>query len=104
MTPLTHGCAMVATMSALWAGASVSCQPQFRLRQFWDDVRVNSPTYLFALYPIAALLMTLPPSPSERESTLGLGYIVGAADQGTASCGRRGSDSRSSTATALPRC
>ena len=82
VTPLTHGCAMVATMSALWAGASVSCQPQFRLRQFWDDVRVNSPTYLFALYPIAALLMTLPPSPSERESTLGLGYIVGAADQG----------------------
>jgi acyl-CoA synthetase (AMP-forming)/AMP-acid ligase II len=82
VTPLTHGCAMVATMSALWAGASVSCQPTFRRRDFWNDVLRNRPTYLFALYPIVAMLMTLLPSPAEQDSTIGLGYIVGAADEG----------------------
>jgi acyl-CoA synthetase (AMP-forming)/AMP-acid ligase II len=79
VTPLFHGNANGAWMSALLYGASAVFPRRFSARAFWPLVDTYRPTYLFTLSPIVNILMSLPPSPIERSSSLRLFIALGAA-------------------------
>ena len=66
--PLFHGMASVTTCAtALYAGAAVLLSPRFSVTRFWDEVREGEATQFNCLGSIMHMLLSLPPSPLDRE-------------------------------------
>lgn len=77
VTPLFHGNAWGAVVTALQAGGTVAFPKAFRASEFWDLVEETGATVLYTLGTILAILLTQAPSARERSHrirvVLGLG-------------------------------
>ncbi|GBD26244.1 Long-chain-fatty-acid--CoA ligase [bacterium HR30] len=70
VTPLFHGNAWGAVVTALQAGGTVAFPKVFSASQFWPLVHEVGATVLYTLGTILAILLSQPPSPLERTSRL----------------------------------
>lgn len=70
VTPLFHGNAWGAVVTALQAGGTVAFPIGFRASEFWELVEETGATVLYTLGTILAILLTQPPSEQERRSRL----------------------------------
>lgn len=75
VTPLFHGNAWGAVVTALQAGGTVAYPRAFRASGFWDLVEETGATVLYTLGTILAIVLAQPPSPRERQT--GLRVILG---------------------------
>jgi carnitine-CoA ligase len=75
VTPLFHGNAWGAVVTALHAGATAAFPRSFHASEFWLLVRESGATVLYTLGTVLAMLLTREPSPLER--THGLRVILG---------------------------
>ncbi len=75
VTPLFHGNAWGAVVTALQAGGTVAFPKAFRGSEFWPLVHSSGATVLYTLGTILAILLTHEPSEQERSS--GLRVILG---------------------------
>lgn len=66
--PLFHGMAQVTTcLAAIYAGAAIILSPRFSVSRLWDEVRESGATQFNALGSMLHMLLSLPPSPRDRE-------------------------------------
>jgi acyl-CoA synthetase (AMP-forming)/AMP-acid ligase II len=70
VTPLFHGNAWGATVTALRAGGTVAFPKMFRASEFWPLVHESGATVLYTLGTILAILLTREPAANERSSAL----------------------------------
>jgi acyl-CoA synthetase (AMP-forming)/AMP-acid ligase II len=70
VTPLFHGNAWGAVVTALEAGGTVAFPRAFSASEFWPLVHATQATVLYTLGTILAILLTQPPSAAERSSKL----------------------------------
>jgi len=70
VTPLFHGNAWGAVVTALQAGGTVAFPVAFRASELWELVEETGATVLYTLGTILAILLTQPPSERERKSRL----------------------------------
>ncbi len=70
VTPLFHGNAWGAVVTALHAGATAAFPKSFHASAFWDLVHETGATVLFTLGTVLAMLLTRDPSPAERSHRL----------------------------------
>jgi acyl-CoA synthetase (AMP-forming)/AMP-acid ligase II len=70
VTPLFHGNAWGAVVTALQAGGTVAFPVGFRASEFWGLVEETGATVLYTLGTILAILLTQPESEQERRSRL----------------------------------
>jgi acyl-CoA synthetase (AMP-forming)/AMP-acid ligase II len=70
VTPLFHGNAWGAVVTALWAGGTVAFPKAFHASAFWLLVHETGATVLYTLGTILAMLLARPPSNLERRSPL----------------------------------
>ena len=75
VTPLFHGNAWGAVVTALQAGGTVAYPVSFRAKDFWDLVESTGATVLYTLGTSLSYLLT--PPPSQRERSSGLRVILG---------------------------
>lgn len=75
VTPLFHGNAWGAVVTALHAGATAAFPRSFHASAFWPLVRETGATVLYTLGTVLAMLLTREPSPLER--THGLRVVLG---------------------------
>jgi acyl-CoA synthetase (AMP-forming)/AMP-acid ligase II len=75
VTPLFHGNAWGAVVTALHAGATVAFPKGFSASAFWDLVHETGATVLYTLGTVLAMLLTREPSPAERSH--GLRVVLG---------------------------
>lgn len=75
VTPLFHGNAWGAVVTALQAGGTAAYPVGFRASEFWPLVEETNASVLYTLGTILAILLTQPPS--ERERTSPLRIILG---------------------------
>jgi acyl-CoA synthetase (AMP-forming)/AMP-acid ligase II len=66
VTPLFHGNAWGAVVTALHAGATVAFPKSFHASEFWPLVHESGATVLYTLGTVLAMLLTREPSPLER--------------------------------------
>ncbi len=79
VTPLFHGNAWGAVVTALQAGGTVAFPKVFSASQFWPLVHAARATVLYTLGTILAILLNQPPSPLERTSQLRIILGLGSA-------------------------
>jgi acyl-CoA synthetase (AMP-forming)/AMP-acid ligase II len=70
VTPLFHGNAWGAVVTALHAGATVAFPKAFHASEFWPLVHESGATVLYTLGTVLAMLLTREPSPLERTHRL----------------------------------
>jgi carnitine-CoA ligase len=70
VTPLFHGNAWGALVTALRAGATVAFPASFHASEFWPLVHASGATVLYTLGTILAMLLTREPSELERRNPL----------------------------------
>jgi len=70
VTPLFHGNAWGASVTALQAQGTVAYPVSFRASEFWPLVHETRATVLYTLGTILAILLTQPPSELERDNPL----------------------------------
>jgi crotonobetaine/carnitine-CoA ligase len=70
VTPLFHGNAWGAMVTALQAGGTLAFPKAFRASEFWPLVHTTQATVLYTLGTILAILLTQPPSDLERRNPL----------------------------------
>ncbi len=70
VTPLFHGNAWGAAVTALQAGGTVAYPKAFRGSEFWPLVHASHATVLYTLGTILAILLTQEPSDLERDNPL----------------------------------
>lgn len=70
VTPLFHGNAWGAVVTALQAGGTVAFPKAFSASQFWPLIHKVNATILYTLGTILAILLNQPPNPLERSSRL----------------------------------
>ena len=70
VTPLFHGNAWGAVVTALQAGGSFAFPKAFRASEFWPLVHESGATVLYTLGTILAILLTQEPSDLERDNPL----------------------------------
>ncbi len=70
VTPLFHGNAWGATVTALQAGGTVAYPAAFHVSEFWPLVHASEATVLYTLGTVLAMLLTRAPSELERTSKL----------------------------------
>ncbi len=70
VTPLFHGNAWGAVVTALHAGATAAFPVAFHASEFWPLAHETGATVLFTLGTVLAMLLTREPSPLERTSRL----------------------------------
>ena len=70
VTPLFHGNAWGAVVTALHAGATAAFPKSFSASAFWDLVHDTGATVLYTLGTVLAMLLTREPSPLERSHRL----------------------------------
>ena len=70
VTPLFHGNAWGAVVTALQAGGTVAFPKAFHASEFWPLVHASGATVLYTLGTILAILLTQPPSEIERHNSL----------------------------------
>jgi acyl-CoA synthetase (AMP-forming)/AMP-acid ligase II len=70
VTPLFHGNAWGAVVTALHAGATAAFPAAFHASAFWPLAHETGATVLFTLGTVLAMLLTREPSPLERTSRL----------------------------------
>jgi crotonobetaine/carnitine-CoA ligase len=70
VTPLFHGNAWGAVVTAVQAGGTIAFPKAFRASEFWPLVHATQTTVLYTLGTILAILLTQPPSELERSSRL----------------------------------
>jgi acyl-CoA synthetase (AMP-forming)/AMP-acid ligase II len=79
VTPLFHGNAWGAVVTALQAGATVAFPQTFRASEFWPLVHECQATVLYTLGTILAILLTQEPSDLERNNPLRIILGLGSA-------------------------
>lgn len=79
VTPLFHGNAWGAVVTALQAGGTVAYPRNFRASEFWDLVDETGATVLYTLGTILAIVLAQPPSERERRSRLRIILGLGSA-------------------------
>src|SRR5262249_27804257 len=79
VTPLFHGNAWGAVVTALFAGGAVAFPAAFHVSEFWPLVHETGATVLFTLGTILAMLLTREPSDLERRSHLRIVLGLGSA-------------------------
>jgi len=70
VTPLFHGNAWGAVVTALHAGATVAFPKAFHASEFWPLVHQTGATVVYTLGTVLAMLLTREPSPLERSHHL----------------------------------
>jgi acyl-CoA synthetase (AMP-forming)/AMP-acid ligase II len=70
VTPLFHGNAWGAVVTALHAGATVAFPKAFHASEFWPLVHETGATVVYTLGTVLAMLLTREPSPLERSHRL----------------------------------
>jgi crotonobetaine/carnitine-CoA ligase len=70
VTPLFHGNAWGAVVTALYAGSTVAFPRAFHASEFWPLVHESGATVLYTLGTILAMLLTREPSDLERHNPL----------------------------------
>ena len=70
VTPLFHGNAWGAVITALHAGATVAFPRSFHASEFWPLVHESGATVVYTLGTVLAMLLTREPSPLERTHRL----------------------------------
>jgi carnitine-CoA ligase len=70
VTPLFHGNAWGAVVTALHAGSTVAFPRAFHVSEFWPLVHEVRATVLYTLGTVLAMLLTRPPSALERDNPL----------------------------------
>jgi acyl-CoA synthetase (AMP-forming)/AMP-acid ligase II len=82
VTPLFHGNAWGAVVTALHAGATVAFPKAFHASEFWPLVHESGATVLYTLGTVLAMLLTREPSPLERTHRLRVILGLGSAPIG----------------------
>jgi acyl-CoA synthetase (AMP-forming)/AMP-acid ligase II len=80
VTPLFHGNAWGAVVTALQAGGTVAYPRAFKASEFWPLVQDSGATVLYTLGTILAILLTQPPSDAERSGSLRVILGLGSAN------------------------
>jgi acyl-CoA synthetase (AMP-forming)/AMP-acid ligase II len=70
VTPLFHGNAWGAVVTALHAGATAAFPRAFHASEFWPLVHETGATVIYTLGTVLAMLLTREPSPAERSHRL----------------------------------
>ncbi|HWP65064.1 MAG TPA: AMP-binding protein [Candidatus Limnocylindria bacterium] len=79
VTPLFHGNAWGAVVTALYAGGTVAFAKGFSASQFWPLVHEVGASVLYTLGTVLAMLLTREPSPLERTNPLRIILGLGSA-------------------------
>lgn len=80
VTPLFHGNAWGAVVTALQAGGTVAFPKAFRASEFWPLATSSNATVLYTLGTILAILLAQPPSEEEKKSSLRVILGLGSAN------------------------
>lgn len=70
--PLFHGAALAGgCIHAIYAGATFCLSPRFSASRFWAEIRETGATQFNALGSIIPMLLAQPPSPQDRDHSVG---------------------------------